>query len=251
MSSPGSSFVQIKHEDLLFYENCGGGSFGSVYRALWISQDKEVAVKKLLKIDKEVQGGHTHTHTHTHTETHICSRDTSVFMCYGLICGTSPLFSMNQFPLISQILLPPPPPPPQLSAVEHVYLRHTTPRLPLLLLLIVDGFIDAHTPLVPPIVCVSSGARCVVIWGFMRCTSLQAWVVLHELGPDVNPNINFLFHDINNMLVEAPRPCVRKRLGVRVTGGVSRAQCGSGLKQCNVEYSHGGATVNYRGTFDL
>lgn len=59
MSSPGSSFVQIKHEDLLFYENCGGGSFGSVYRALWISRDKEVAVKKLLKIDKEV----THTHT--------------------------------------------------------------------------------------------------------------------------------------------------------------------------------------------
>uniref|UniRef100_A0A8C6TFX4 Protein kinase domain-containing protein n=1 Tax=Neogobius melanostomus TaxID=47308 RepID=A0A8C6TFX4_9GOBI len=55
MSSPGSSFVQIKHEDLLFYENCGGGSFGSVYRALWISQNKEVAVKKLLKIDKEAE----------------------------------------------------------------------------------------------------------------------------------------------------------------------------------------------------
>ncbi|XP_077412457.1 protein kinase Npk [Vanacampus margaritifer] len=55
MSSPGSSFVQIKHEDLLYYENCGGGSFGSVYRALWISQDKEVAVKKLLKIDKEAE----------------------------------------------------------------------------------------------------------------------------------------------------------------------------------------------------
>ncbi|XP_051943541.1 protein kinase Npk [Hippocampus zosterae] len=55
MSSPGSSFVQIKHEDLLYYENCGGGSFGSVYRALWISKDKEVAVKKLLKIDKEAE----------------------------------------------------------------------------------------------------------------------------------------------------------------------------------------------------
>uniref|UniRef100_G3PRT1 Protein kinase domain-containing protein n=1 Tax=Gasterosteus aculeatus aculeatus TaxID=481459 RepID=G3PRT1_GASAC len=55
MSSPGSSFVQIKHEDLLFYENCGGGSFGSVYRASWISRDKEVAVKKLLKIDKEAE----------------------------------------------------------------------------------------------------------------------------------------------------------------------------------------------------
>ncbi|KAL6104394.1 map3k20 [Pungitius sinensis] len=55
MSSPGSSFVQIKHEDLLFYENCGGGSFGSVYRANWISRDKEVAVKKLLRIDKEAE----------------------------------------------------------------------------------------------------------------------------------------------------------------------------------------------------
>ena len=121
-------------------------------------------------------------------------------MCYGLICGTSPLSGMNQFPPISQILLPPPPPP--LSAVEHVYPEHTSPRLPLLLPLIVDGFIDAHTPLVPPIVCVR--ARCVVIWGFMRCTSLQAWVVLHEHDPDVNPNTNFLFHDINNMPVRGP-----------------------------------------------
>uniref|UniRef100_A0A4W5QHC0 Protein kinase domain-containing protein n=1 Tax=Hucho hucho TaxID=62062 RepID=A0A4W5QHC0_9TELE len=58
MSSLGASFVQIKHEDLQFYENCGGGSFGSVYRAHWISQNKEVAVKKLLKIETEV--GETH-----------------------------------------------------------------------------------------------------------------------------------------------------------------------------------------------
>lgn len=54
MSSLGTSFVQIKFDDLQFFENCGGGSFGSVYRAKWISQDKEVAVKKLLKIEKEV-----------------------------------------------------------------------------------------------------------------------------------------------------------------------------------------------------
>ncbi|OBS57191.1 hypothetical protein A6R68_11684, partial [Neotoma lepida] len=53
MSSLGASFVQIKFDDLQFFENCGGGSFGSVYRAKWISQDKEVAVKKLLKIEKE------------------------------------------------------------------------------------------------------------------------------------------------------------------------------------------------------
>ncbi|XP_025705971.1 mitogen-activated protein kinase kinase kinase 20 isoform X2 [Callorhinus ursinus] len=55
MSSLGTSFVQIKFDDLQFFENCGGGSFGSVYRAKWISQDKEVAVKKLLKIEKEAE----------------------------------------------------------------------------------------------------------------------------------------------------------------------------------------------------
>ncbi|XP_063068162.1 mitogen-activated protein kinase kinase kinase 20-like [Engraulis encrasicolus] len=55
MSSLSSSFVQIRFDDISFYENCGGGSFGSVYRARWISQDKEVAVKKLLKIEKEAE----------------------------------------------------------------------------------------------------------------------------------------------------------------------------------------------------
>ncbi|XP_029461660.1 mitogen-activated protein kinase kinase kinase 20 [Rhinatrema bivittatum] len=55
MSSLSASFVQIKFDDLQFFENCGGGSFGSVYRARWISQDKEVAVKKLLKIEKEAE----------------------------------------------------------------------------------------------------------------------------------------------------------------------------------------------------
>ncbi|XP_054826438.1 mitogen-activated protein kinase kinase kinase 20 isoform X2 [Eublepharis macularius] len=55
MSSLGASFVQIKFDDLQFFENCGGGSFGSVYRAQWISQEKEVAVKKLLKIEKEAE----------------------------------------------------------------------------------------------------------------------------------------------------------------------------------------------------
>uniref|UniRef100_A0A9J8B1E1 Mitogen-activated protein kinase kinase kinase 20b n=1 Tax=Cyprinus carpio carpio TaxID=630221 RepID=A0A9J8B1E1_CYPCA len=55
MSSLSASFVQIRFDDVRFYENCGGGSFGSVYRAHWISQDKEVAVKKLLKIDAEAE----------------------------------------------------------------------------------------------------------------------------------------------------------------------------------------------------
>nr|AAI71673.1 LOC405768 protein [Danio rerio] len=55
MSSLSASFVQIPFDDIRFYENCGGGSFGSVYRAHWVPQDKEVAVKKLLKIDAEAE----------------------------------------------------------------------------------------------------------------------------------------------------------------------------------------------------
>uniref|UniRef100_A0A3B4FKF4 Mitogen-activated protein kinase kinase kinase 20 n=1 Tax=Pundamilia nyererei TaxID=303518 RepID=A0A3B4FKF4_9CICH len=55
MMSPSSSFVQVNFDDIHFFENCGGGSFGSVYRAKWISQDKEVAVKKLLKIENEAE----------------------------------------------------------------------------------------------------------------------------------------------------------------------------------------------------
>lgn len=62
--------MQIQHEDLRFHENCGGGSFGSVYRAHWISQDKEVAVKKLLQIETEVRKKQTqYTHTKVHTQT--------------------------------------------------------------------------------------------------------------------------------------------------------------------------------------
>ncbi|XP_053295923.1 mitogen-activated protein kinase kinase kinase 20 [Pleuronectes platessa] len=55
MLSPSASFVQVRFDDIIFFENCGGGSFGSVYRARWISQDKEVAVKKLLKIENEAE----------------------------------------------------------------------------------------------------------------------------------------------------------------------------------------------------
>lgn len=47
------AYVQIDFEDLEFFEKCGGGAFGSVYRARWKSQDKEVAVKKILSLGKE------------------------------------------------------------------------------------------------------------------------------------------------------------------------------------------------------
>ena len=47
-------FAEVVYEDLEFFEKCGGGTYGSVYRARWKSQDKEVAVKRLLTLDKEV-----------------------------------------------------------------------------------------------------------------------------------------------------------------------------------------------------
>jgi len=45
---------QIQYDDLVLYERCGSGTYGSVYRAYWQSMEKEVAVKKLLALDKEV-----------------------------------------------------------------------------------------------------------------------------------------------------------------------------------------------------
>ena len=46
---------EIKFEDLEFYECCGGGTFGSVYRAKWKTKDLEVAVKKVLALEDEVR----------------------------------------------------------------------------------------------------------------------------------------------------------------------------------------------------
>ena len=48
------TYVQINFEDLELFEKCGGGAFGSVYRARWTSQAKEVAVKKVLSLGEEV-----------------------------------------------------------------------------------------------------------------------------------------------------------------------------------------------------
>ena len=51
-----SCLYEIKFDDLEFLERCGGGSYGSVYRAVWISRNhQEVAVKKLLSLDTEVR----------------------------------------------------------------------------------------------------------------------------------------------------------------------------------------------------
>ncbi|XP_078482651.1 uncharacterized protein LOC778976 [Ciona intestinalis] len=49
-----NSFVRVQYEDLQFHECCGEGTFGSVYRAIWVTQGKqEVAVKKLNQMEKE------------------------------------------------------------------------------------------------------------------------------------------------------------------------------------------------------
>ena len=48
-------FIEVSFSDLEFYEHLGGGSSGTVYRTLWKSQEKIVAVKKLLILEKEVR----------------------------------------------------------------------------------------------------------------------------------------------------------------------------------------------------
>lgn len=49
-----TGFCEVEFEDLIFLEKAGGGTFGSVYRAIWKPHEMEVAVKKLLVLDKEV-----------------------------------------------------------------------------------------------------------------------------------------------------------------------------------------------------
>ena len=53
-SNKSMPFVEIEFSNLEFYERLGGGSAGTVYRALWKQQEKIVAVKKLLQMEKEV-----------------------------------------------------------------------------------------------------------------------------------------------------------------------------------------------------
>ncbi|XP_005113408.1 mitogen-activated protein kinase kinase kinase 20, partial [Aplysia californica] len=55
MEEASGVLVEISFDDLVFYERCGGGTFGSVYRALWRSTNLVVAVKRLLVLEKEAQ----------------------------------------------------------------------------------------------------------------------------------------------------------------------------------------------------
>ena len=49
------SFVEIDFQDLEFYETLGRGSAGSVYRGVWRSKEKIVALKKLNLLEDEVR----------------------------------------------------------------------------------------------------------------------------------------------------------------------------------------------------
>ncbi|XP_072029209.1 mitogen-activated protein kinase kinase kinase 20-like isoform X2 [Amphiura filiformis] len=55
---------EIKFEELEFYECCGGGTFGSVYRAKWKTRDLEVAVKKVLALENEAEVLSSLSHKH-------------------------------------------------------------------------------------------------------------------------------------------------------------------------------------------
>ena len=46
-----ADYIEINEDDLTFFERCGRGSYGSVYRGLWKSRNKIVAIKKLLQLD--------------------------------------------------------------------------------------------------------------------------------------------------------------------------------------------------------
>jgi len=46
--------LEIEFQDLEFYETLGRGSAGSVYKGIWRSKEKVVALKKLNVLEKEV-----------------------------------------------------------------------------------------------------------------------------------------------------------------------------------------------------
>ena len=47
-------FVEVDFSDLEFHETLGRGSAGSVYRGVWKSKEKVVALKKLNLLESEV-----------------------------------------------------------------------------------------------------------------------------------------------------------------------------------------------------
>lgn len=50
-----NDYLEIDNDDLEIFERCGRGAYGSVYRGLWKSRNKIVAIKKLLMIEDEAE----------------------------------------------------------------------------------------------------------------------------------------------------------------------------------------------------
>ena len=48
-------FLEIELSELEFFERLGSGAAGTVYRTLWKTREKVVAVKKLLQLESEVR----------------------------------------------------------------------------------------------------------------------------------------------------------------------------------------------------
>ena len=55
LKSKRMSFLEIDFQDLEFYETLGRGAAGSVYKGLWRSKEKIVALKKLNLLENEVE----------------------------------------------------------------------------------------------------------------------------------------------------------------------------------------------------
>ena len=53
-----SDYLEIDNDDLEIFERCGRGAYGSVYRGLWKSRNKIVAIKKLLQLEDEVMNAY-------------------------------------------------------------------------------------------------------------------------------------------------------------------------------------------------
>jgi hypothetical protein len=50
-----ADYIEIDYDDLEIFERCGRGAYGSVFRGLWKSRNKTVAIKKLIQLENEAE----------------------------------------------------------------------------------------------------------------------------------------------------------------------------------------------------
>ena len=71
-----AQYLEIEYDDLELNERVGRGAYGSVYRGKWKSRDKEVAIKKLLTLEKEAEVLSSCSHR-------------NIIQFYGVVCTSS------------------------------------------------------------------------------------------------------------------------------------------------------------------